>query len=391
MANNYEIDYNDERFTNVEAEKNEQLESINNRYNSMIDETDNTYKGLIDEINQNADKQAELQQQQGDLALEQIENRKEQAQKDYIKQQKGAYADYQRQVAGNDVLMASQGLAHSGYSESSQVSMYNTYQSRVAIAKESIDRTMDDFAIQSKDAILQNSVALMQIYSDAAKQKAAYTLEAFQYKNSLISELTNKELAINSEYYGRWKDVENQINTENALAEQIRQYNEDLAEKQRQYNESMAYQKERDKIADEQWQKQYNLTKKSSSGGSGGSYGGINKDPEGGIKNDKPAEYYFSNGYQPRYIGEMKEENKLTPTGQKYLVNGKSQNIWQNKGKLYVWIGDGNKGGYYKQIEGKTNVTIAKANNNTSSSKTVTNKNVLPWEEYNENVPIWKR
>ena len=51
---------------------------------------------------------------------------------------------------------------------------------------------------------------------------------------------------INNNYYDRYKDVENQINYENEQAEAIRQYNEQIAR-----------QKELDRIAQEQWEKEY--------------------------------------------------------------------------------------------------------------------------------------
>ena len=64
----------------------------------------------------------------------------------------------------------------------------------------------------------------------------------------------NKQQAISDTYYNRWQNVLSQMNTENALAEQIRQY-----------NEKMKYQKDRDKVADKQWQKEFDLAKKASS------------------------------------------------------------------------------------------------------------------------------
>jgi hypothetical protein len=70
-------------------------------------------------------------------------------------------------------------------------------------------------------------------------------------------------MQIDIEFNDRWQDVLKQINTENALAEEIRQYNESLEEEKRQFNEQMALQKE-----------QFEYTKSKSSGGGGGSSGG---------------------------------------------------------------------------------------------------------------------
>jgi hypothetical protein len=51
-------------------------------------------------------------------------------------------------------------------------------------------------------------------------------LQGFQYKNQLILEQMNKKTELDNIYYNRYQDVLQQINTENALAEDIRQFNE---------------------------------------------------------------------------------------------------------------------------------------------------------------------
>jgi hypothetical protein len=62
---------------------------------------------------------------------------------------------------------------------------------------------------------------------------------------------TNKKLEVDQMYYGRWQDVLQQINTENALAEQKRQADladkrakAQLAEQKRQFDAQMEYQKQ---------------------------------------------------------------------------------------------------------------------------------------------------
>ena len=65
---------------------------------------------------------------------------------------------------------------------------------------------------------------------------------------SFISQIQQQQ---NTEdrYYSRWQDVLEQMNKDNQLKENIRQYEQNLA-----------YQKERDAIADAQWQKEYSLS-----------------------------------------------------------------------------------------------------------------------------------
>jgi hypothetical protein len=101
-------------------------------------------------------------------------------------------------------------------------------------------------------------------------------LQGFQYKNQLLIEKANKKTEVENNYYNRYQDVLAQINQENALAEQIRQYNEKMAEEKRQYNQTLALQK----AQLEEEKRQYNETlalQKSKSSSSGGSSGGSKK------------------------------------------------------------------------------------------------------------------
>ena len=245
MANtpNYDIDYNDERFTKVESDKQAALSEVEQTYGGMISDADKYYQGLIDANKQWADTQSKLQQDRTDFAVEQINQQKDQAKKDYTKEQSGAYVDWQKQsnqYGANSEKIAAGGLAKTGFAESSQVSMYNTYQNRVATAREAYTRAILNYDNAIKDARLQNNSALAEIAYQALQKELELSLAGFQYKNTLIIEKANKKQEVENTYYGRYQDVLQQINTENALAEQIRQYEQDYAEGVRQFNEEQA-------------------------------------------------------------------------------------------------------------------------------------------------------
>ena len=59
---NYDINYNDERFKTVEAQKQTALDNVNNTYNNMINQSDKFYQDQIDAANNYANTQKELQQ-----------------------------------------------------------------------------------------------------------------------------------------------------------------------------------------------------------------------------------------------------------------------------------------------------------------------------------------
>ena len=253
MAENYQVNYEDERFDQVEQDKQAALKELEDTYSGMIEQSDNYFKAQENATKEWADKQSQLQQEQTDFLIEQTEQQKAQAEKDYIKEQSGAYVDWQKQsnkYGANAEAMASAGLAKTGYSESSQVSMYNTYQNRVASARESYSRAVLNYDNAIKEAMLQNNAALAEIAFQALLKQLELSLQGFQYKNQLVLDQFDKKLTTDEMYYSRYMDVLQQINTENAMAEEKRQFEKsyDLQLKQfdedvRQFNEQMALQK----------------------------------------------------------------------------------------------------------------------------------------------------
>lgn len=270
------VDYNDERFTQVEADKNAAITELEDTYQGMIDEADAYYDAQIEANEQWEATQTQLQQEQTDFAISQIEQEKAQAQKDYTKEQSGAYVDWQKQSDQHGVRaeqIADMGMQNTGYSESSQVSMYNAYQNRVAVAREAFNQAVVDYNNAITQARLQNNAILAEIAATALKERTQLALEAFQYQNNLLIELTDKKLQTENMFYQRYQDVWSQIMEEEALAEQIRQFNEQMAFQREQFN----------------WQKsQYS----GGGGGGGGSGNGggsstINKNGSGGDSIDK--------------------------------------------------------------------------------------------------------
>lgn len=244
----YEVNYDDKRFTEVTTQKNEALKESEKNYGQMIENSDKHYQNQIDAVENWGDKQSQLQQEQNDFAIEQIEQQKQQAEKDYKKEQSAAYVDWQKQsndYGTNAEKMAQSGLASSGYSESSQVSLYNTYQKRVATARESFNKAVLDYNNAMTEARLQNSSVLAEIAYKTLLQSLELSLQGFQYKNQLVLEKATAKKAIDDTYYSRYQNVLAQINTENALAEQIRQYNESLAFQKEQF----AWQKKKSSVS----------------------------------------------------------------------------------------------------------------------------------------------
>lgn len=238
----YEINYEDPKFKAVEAQKDAALSENEKLYGGMAEETGKFYEAQLDASRQWEQTQTQLQKEQTDFALEKLQQQKDQAEKDYLKEQSGAYTDWQKQMnqyGVNAEQQAAVGMSGTGYSESAQVSMYNTYQNRVAKARETFNRAVVDYDNAMKDARLQNNSKLAAIAFEALQTRLELSLQGFQYKNQLLLDSADKKLQFEKLYQDRWQEVLEQMNTENALAEQIRQFNASLEEKRRQFDVSL--------------------------------------------------------------------------------------------------------------------------------------------------------
>lgn len=285
---NYDIDYDRKEFTDVTTEKEAAINESNTMYDGMVNNSDAYYQNQIDAVKDYEEKQAANQQAQTDHTIDQINQQKEQANKDYIKEQSGAYKDWQKQsnqYGANAEQMAASGMTNTGFSESSQVSMYNTYQNRVATARESYNRAVLNYDNAIKDAQLQNNTALAEIAYNSLQQQLALSLQGFQYKNQLLLEKAGAKRELDQMYHQRWQDVLNQINTENALKENVRQYDTSFEETKRHnqtIEQAQADQLQLDKDKFE-WQK----SQAASSGGGGGSGSSGSGGSSGGSKIEK--------------------------------------------------------------------------------------------------------
>lgn len=291
MANtpNYDINYDDKRFTEVTDAKDAALSELESTYGDMIDGADTYYQQQIDAANKWADTQKKNQQAQTDFAIEQINQQKQQAKEDYTKEQSGAYVDWQKQsnaYGANAEAMAAQGMTNTGFSESSQVSMYNTYQQRYVAARESYSRAVLNYDNAIKEARLQNNSILAEIAYNALQTQLELSLQGFQYKNTLLLDKVSKKTDLEKMYQDRYQAVLDQINKENALAEEVRQYNDTMAFNREKEKNDKAYRDAQLALQREQFDWQKAQAAKSSSGGGGG--GGSGKTSGGSVKdNDK--------------------------------------------------------------------------------------------------------
>lgn len=231
------------------------VNASNQMYDDMITQNNTLQDQTLDMIATNEASQKEIANANTDFAIDKIEQQKSQTHKDYIKEQSGAYVDWQKQsdqYGANAEAMAANGLANTGYSESSQVAMYVAYQNRVAVARESYQRAIVDYNNAITEARLQNNSMLAEIAAQALEKRMEAIITFTQQGNALLTQKADAAYKIKQTAHSNWMDVLKQIESQRqfdtSFAEQQRQHDDEmsyknasLAEQQRQFNEEMAY------------------------------------------------------------------------------------------------------------------------------------------------------
>lgn len=168
---------------------------------------------LFAEQNANLEQQQTLQNEIIDKGIQKVQNEGERQKAEYEREAektaKGLYTDYRKQAnpyGASAEILASQGLNRSGYAESTQTQMFNSYQRNVTELVNTTRQLKADVDFQFSQALV-----------DADIQKAQSALTLYQQKAQL------------------------------ALQEYDMKFNRE------QFN----YQKERDRIQDEQWERQF--------------------------------------------------------------------------------------------------------------------------------------
>lgn len=235
--------------------------------NNALDQVGVDEKGNVKDGSA-TDKLIDVQNKNTEFAIDTIEQKQEQAEKDYTKEQAGAYADYQKQIDPYGVQaeqVAASGLSNSGYAESLKTQAYVAYQNRVAVARESFNRIVQDFNNQITQARLQNNATIAQIISDAMAQRLQIMMEFSVRGNELYTQMVQGGASIKQQNISNYMSVYNQLMQE-------KQHNESLAENKRQFDAQMAFQRE---------QFEYQKAKAASSGSIKKSSGGSSSSSSG--------------------------------------------------------------------------------------------------------------
>lgn len=233
----------------------EDIDRLVNRQGQMLDES--------------LQKQNDIVNQQTQMQVDNLARQKEQIDREATQQNRALYQDYRKasnpfgQQAEN---LAGQGLANSGYAETTQARLYNTYQNNITATLNNARTLKNDVDFQIQQARQSGDITLAQNALELYKQKMQLLSEEYDLRN-------NREQFL----YQKSQDKLAQSNWQ-------KEYDYKKSIDKRNFK----YQKERDKVADTQWQKEYELSKKakaSSSRRSSGSTSG-NRTYKNKLKND---------------------------------------------------------------------------------------------------------
>lgn len=331
----------DERLSKIESEKQKALATNDNTYNELI----NNNQTLLDKQNQYANEYQKSQDaalnNEYNYNVNQINNQKDTANKSYeteANKSKNAYYDVINPYGANAEVQASNGLNGTGYSETSKLRAWNTQQNRTAAAKTALESALTEYNSSIDKAKLTLDENLATNALKKLEMQVEYLNNYYTTDSTLKQTQLSNNQTINSNYASQYQNMLSQINTEKEQQEKIREY-----------NESLALQKQQDAQTQSNWEKEF-YASNGSSGGSGGSYSlsdssSLTNGNDSSLTNK--SDYYFSNGYQPRYVN----NTKLASSGYKVsdvfgnsAVSSKgtnlgNQQIWKANGKYYVWDG----------------------------------------------------
>lgn len=235
--------------------------------------------------------QNDIVNKQTQMQVDSLARQKEDIDKEAIQQNKALYQDYRKasnpfgQQAEN---LASQGLGNSGYAETTQSRLYNTYQTNITATLNNARELKADVDFQINQARQTGDITIAQNALELYKQKMQLLSEEYDLRNNREQFLYQKEqdaLAQSNwqkEFdYQKAQDDRNynyQISRDKVSdAQWQKNYNYQVSRDKvsdKQWQKTFDYQKSRDKVSDSQWQKEYELSKKakaSSSRSSGGS------------------------------------------------------------------------------------------------------------------------
>lgn len=259
------------------AEGYEDIDKYVANYNQMLDKS-------LQQQNDIVNKQTQMQ-------VDSLGRQKEDIDRETVQQNRALYQDYKKnsnpfgQQAEN---LAGQGLANSGYAETTQARMYNTYQNNITATLNNARQLKADVDFQINQARQTGDITLAQNALQLFNQRMQLLSQEYDMRNNREQFLYQKQQdALAQSNWQQEFDYNRSVNDRNynyqierdKVSDTQWQKNYDYQKSRdkvsdKQWKKTFNYQKSRDKVSDSHWEKEYALSKKakaSSSRSSGSS------------------------------------------------------------------------------------------------------------------------
>lgn len=180
-----------------------------NPYAELEQKYANNINQQNDLLNQQSNIQTEQSKANTEQVINEIEQQRKYAQKDFNKEARGAYQDYKKLTNPYGVQaenIFSNGLGNSGYSETSKLNAFNTYQNRYATARESTDRLMEDFNNQITEAKLSGNKELAEIALNKLQTQMDNLWNQLSFDTTLTSNKVNYDQWLKQFEYQKQQD-----------------------------------------------------------------------------------------------------------------------------------------------------------------------------------------
>lgn len=286
-----------ERYEKLANERQAAINQSNNMYNDLLNKN-TQYSQSVDSYLKNYQQtQNDIYDKQTAFNVELQNQNKERAEREFQKEataSKNAYYDFINPYGVQAEIQAENGLNRAGYSETVKSQAWTTQQNRTAQARALLNDAKLQFDNAIKEAYLNNDTLKAELALKILDQKQQEALRSLTYISDTKQNQLGNNQNLDADYNNRYNTLYNQIEQEKARAEAIRQWEAEMKEqqrqydanmkekqkqweaemkeKQRQYDTTLAYQKEQAKKAQQQWEKEYALSRAKvySTGSSGG-------------------------------------------------------------------------------------------------------------------------
>ena len=241
-------------------------------------------------LDESLKQQQDIVNKQTQMNIDALEKNKTEIDQQADKVNQGLYTEYKKAsnpYGVNAEATYARGLGNSGYAETTQTNLYNTYQKNVTDTVNNAQKLKADFDFQISQARQNGDITLAQNALQIYMQKMQLLTQEYELRNNREQYLYQKEQ--DALQQSNWEKEYAYQQERDAVSDnqwqQSFDYNKSRDEvSDRQYAEQMAYQRERDAVSDSQWAKEYALSRSKASSGNNNQ---INiKDDDSGNNNE---------------------------------------------------------------------------------------------------------